>query len=254
MKRVVFLLIIINSVVISIIADPIYICGLKKDNSGYISEEEKIEVSPNYARFLHGSLQKDDPKLQNNWHHIAIPHAYIELSLAAIYEYAVYFYEENPLNFEEDNLHCSLYERPKAFDRIRSYIAKQAEHVRHMMHVSQQVYWVALYTFADYFHMLEITNACASLIADHIYFMVEYGLIDDIVIDFYIAECGFSEELLQQVRWHLLQIINPDGDPLSCKILEEHTDAVYAASFSTDGSQIVSVSKDQTIRIWDAKT
>ncbi len=38
------------------------------------------------------------------------------------------------------------------------------------------------------------------------------------------------------------------------KVLEGHTDAVYAVAVSADGSKIVSGSWDKTVRIWSAES
>ena len=37
-------------------------------------------------------------------------------------------------------------------------------------------------------------------------------------------------------------------------VLSGHTDAVWSASFSPDGTRIVTASRDHTARLWDART
>ena len=44
------------------------------------------------------------------------------------------------------------------------------------------------------------------------------------------------------------------GDRAELLTLKGHTGSVWSASFSPDGSRIVTGSRDKTAKVWDAKT
>jgi hypothetical protein len=59
-----------------------------------------------------------------------------------------------------------------------------------------------------------------------------------------------TDAKLRNWEWHFL---NRLCDP-SLLTLKGHTNSVSAASFSADGTRIVTASDDKTVKVWDAKT
>ena len=66
------------------------------------------------------------------------------------------------------------------------------------------------------------------------------------------GECIHKGRKLVLSAWDIG--IRDEKSDRELRLLEGHTDEVIAASFTADGRRIVSVSNDETIRIWDAET
>ncbi len=219
--KILIFALIINSY--ALFSDSIYMCGLKSDNSGFVSDTV-IRISPEFIE-LFQKLHPDESSsfLNYNLYHIEIPHEDIEIAVAITHR----------LLLQKANL--------QSFLRDRLFL-----HGRYELSLI-----VSIYKLVWVFKLSALINVCAALIAEHIECYIEknpegmrYALVDDYKL---------SKELLLRIGCYILNS-NPRLHFSFCKILKGHKKCVNSVAFSPDGSQIVTASNDKTIKTWDVTT